>query len=233
MNISNNYSCLHQCGERSFFPVRWYCAIVFNFWVELRSVSSVDLNWLSSTRILEHSLMFIMPLKTSSDLMWIIQVIQKFRVPVRSHYAFLCHQKQEKSAQYVLCIAYASVFCTESMNLTFLCFQNVYLSLQPWCEGGYSGVDLNQRSFYFWMQTGYRARILPPTEQDTCNRPLTPGHFESLSPSLRAGANPCCVYHTTGTTAGWSVYSLAWTSWYAGTYGYYLGWCGLIWLFHQ
>lgn len=99
-----------------------------------------------------------------------------------------------------------------------------------WCESGYSGADPNEWNFYLWMQTGYREHIMSPTEQDTCNRPLTPGHFESLSPSLRAGANPCCVYHTTGTTAGWSVYSLARTSWNADTYGFYPGWCVLIWI---
>lgn len=99
-----------------------------------------------------------------------------------------------------------------------------------WCDGGYSGADLDERSFYFWMQTRYRKHNMPPTEQDTCNQPLTLGHFKSLSPSFRAGANPCCVYHTTGTTAGWSVCSLSWPFWSADTYGYYLGWCALIWI---
>ena len=70
--------------------------------------------------------------------------------------------------------------------------------------------------------------LFPPAEQETCNRPLTPDHFESLSPSLRAGANPCCVYHTTGTTAGWSVCSLSWTSWWADAHGCSPGWCVLI-----
>lgn len=125
-----------------------------------------------------------------------------------------------------LCIwsaSYVSVyhFCASKMSIW---------AWQLWCEGGYSGADPDQRSFYFRVQTGYREHIMPPTEQDTCNRPPTPGHFKSLSPSLRAGANPCCVYHTTGTTAGWSVCSLAWTPWYANTYGYYLGWCALIWI---
>lgn len=121
------------------------------------------------------------------------------------------------SAPYVLVYH----FCASRMSIW---------SWQLWCDGGYSGADPDQRSFYFWIQTGYREHIMPPTEQDTCNRPLTPGHFESLSPSLRAGANPCCVYHTTGTTAGWSVCRHSWTSRYADTYGYYLGWCVLIWI---
>lgn len=32
-----------------------------------------------------------------------------------------------------------------------------------------------------------------------------------ISQSLRAGTNPPCVYHTIGTTAGWSVGSRSWT----------------------
>lgn len=45
--------------------------------------------------------------------------------------------------------------------------------------------------------------------------------LKSLSPSLRAGANPFCVYHTTGATAGWPLCSFVGTSRYA-TYRYNL-----------
>lgn len=151
-------------------------------------------------------------------------------MPVRSLFAFLTHQKRGK-VQMMCCILYIPCACDLHISLWFLCFQNIHWWVwQLWCGGGYPGADPDQRSFYFWAQTGYREHIMPTTEQDTCNRPLTVGHFESLSPSLRAGANPCCVYHTTGTTAGWSVSSLSWTSWSADTYGYYLGWCALIWI---
>lgn len=89
MNISNNYSSCCYCGEWLFFPVCWYCAIVFNIWGELRSYSSVDLNGMSCTHTLEHSLISIMPEKTSYDLKWIIHFIQRFREHTRSLQASL------------------------------------------------------------------------------------------------------------------------------------------------
>lgn len=174
-----------------------------------------------------------MPVKTSYDLVQIIHFIQRFRVPVRTLWninntiiiqimfrilnkcEFVCVSAC-LSAPYVLVYHFCA---SKNVHRWTLCY-----------DGGYSDDDPDQRSFYFWMQTGYREHIMPPAEQDTCNRPLTAGHFESLSPSLRAGANPRCVYHKTGTTAGWSVRSLPWTSWSADTYGYNLGWCALIWI---
>ncbi len=140
MNISNNYSCCFcWCGERLFFLDCWYCAIVFNIWGELRSYSSVDLKGLSCTHTLEHSLMSIMPVKTSWDLVWIIHFIQRFRVPVRSVYASLLSKEGERCkwcavySLYCICefcvcaCLLVYVICTVCISLSFLCFQNIRL----------------------------------------------------------------------------------------------------------
>ncbi len=200
MNISNNYSCCFcWCGERLFFLDCWYCAIVFNIWGELRSYSSVKFKGVSCTHTLEHSLMSIMPVKTSWDLVWIIHFIQRFRVPVRSVYASLSHQKREKGANdvlHIVCTVYVSFVCAPAclcmwsapyVLVYHFCASKISTwSRQLWCDGGYPDDDLDQRSFYFWIQTGYREDIMPPTEQDTCNQPLTPGPFRIIISKLKS-----------------------------------------------
>lgn len=130
-----------------------------------------------------------------------------------------------------LCVCWLVYICGSYLLVRHVCASKMLSWVgQLWCDFECSGTDPDQRSFYFWIQTAYTEHIMASTEQDTCNQPLTWSHLESLSSSLKAGANPCGVYHTTGTTAGWSVCSLSWTSWWAETYGYYLGWCALIWI---
>lgn len=114
-----------------------------------------------------------------------------------------------------LCFVYY-MYCT---YMTFVCNTQVLLGLRlvEQYNSGCLGVDPDKRTLYFWKQTGFQEHNISPTGQDTCNRPLTLGHFKSLSASLSAEANPCCVYYTTGTAAGWSVCSRSQTSCWINT----------------
>lgn len=173
---------------------------------------------------------------TSHDPIWIIHFIQTFRVPVRSLSAFLSHQKNMQT-----------MFSSHIKNCLSM-WSALYVFVYPFCASKVTiwawqpksdscGVTADTQAL-----TRTRGLSISECRQDTgcilcCPQDRTraidlwpTGHFKSLSSRLRAWTNPCCVYYTTGTTAGWSVCSLAGTSWYAHTYGYYLGWCALIWI---
>lgn len=75
-------------------------------------------------------------------------------------------------------------------------------------------------SLYSYIQTPDTGEHIISNKTETHVINLWPwGVFESLSRSLRAGANPDC-----GTTAGWPVWSLSW--WDTMD----LGWCVLTWI---
>ena len=164
--------------------------------------------------------MSIILVKTSYDLVWIISFIWRLKEPLRSVLSSLLSKDWERCkfcvVLYVcMCVCWPVYVRGPYLLVHHICASKMLSWIwQLWCDGVCSGTDPDQRSFYLWIQTAYTEHIMPPTEQDTCNRPLTWSHLESLSSSLKAGANPCGVYHTTGTTAGWSVCSLSWTSWW-------------------
>lgn len=121
-NILNNYSCCHCCccSERLFIPVCWYCAIVFNIWGEVRSYSSVDFNGLICTHTLEYSLMSIILLKTSYDLVWIISFFWRLKEPLRSSSAALSYQKIENGTNFVhycMCVCVSAGLCTYVVHI--------------------------------------------------------------------------------------------------------------------
>lgn len=141
--------------------------------------------------------------------------IQRFGV----HSTFTAQQEGE---HYKLCSVYCTcvslcvglfvrVICTVVFGLSFLLLLSISPAVVVWRR--MLGRDPDQRSISISECRPDTGSIWCYPQNGTHAIDLWPWAISKLgSASLRAGANPCCVYHTTGTTAGWSVCSLCWTS---------------------